>query len=203
MIDNEEKILAAARKVFIEKGFDGTRMQEIADEAGINKSLLHYYYRSKDKLFEFVFTSAFKGLFPIIAEMFMSNESLFDKIRSFTSKYMTLLQENPHIPMFVLHELSRNPQRLIQMVDGLARIKENNVVERMSALVKSEVDKGTINPIDVRQLMVNVVSLSIFPFIAKPILTNIFLGNDSDAFNSFIEQRKVEVAEFIINSIKK
>ncbi|HBF87364.1 MAG TPA: TetR/AcrR family transcriptional regulator [Bacteroidales bacterium] len=203
MIDNEQKILEAARKVFIQKGFDGARMQEIADEAGINKSLLHYYYRSKDKLFEVVFIDAFKGLFPIIEKVFTKEGTLFERIEQFVKAYISIIQNNPYIPMFVLHELNKNADKLPLLFNAITKAKENNLLGKLSMLIEIEVQKGTIRPIKAEQLFANIVSLSIFPFVSKPILKGILFDNNEDTYNQFIENRKTEVAEFIINSIKK
>ena len=114
--NTETLILDTARQIFIEKGFDGARMQEIADKAGINKALLHYYYRSKQKLFEAIFDESFKKIIPRIFEFMSSSKSLEFKIEQFVSSYIDILIENPHLPSFVLHELNRNPGRITDMV---------------------------------------------------------------------------------------
>ena len=99
----EKLIMEAAKKIFGRKGLDGARMQEIADEAGINKALVHYYFRSKEKLFEAVVNETFLSFFPKVLSL-MSNPSisLFKKIESFVNLYISLIQENPHIPGFMV-----------------------------------------------------------------------------------------------------
>jgi AcrR family transcriptional regulator len=110
--NTEEKIVQAAEKVFIEKGMAGARMQQIADEAGINKALLHYYYRSKEKLFSIVFRTAIRALIPNLIKSYNSREGDFQfKIRKFVDTYLTMMEKNPHIPGFVIHELN-NRSRL-------------------------------------------------------------------------------------------
>ena len=79
-LSTEKTILEAAKKVFLDKGFDGARMQEIADEAGINKALLHYYFRSKDKLFDAIFEEAFKQFLPNISDIMVSDISIEEKV---------------------------------------------------------------------------------------------------------------------------
>ncbi len=197
-LNTEQKILAAAKKVFVEKGLEGTRMQEIADEAGINKALLHYYFRSKDKLFEGVFRDAFFRLMPTIVSVLKEDVPLFDKIRLFTEQYIEIFNENRHIPGFVLHELSRNPHRIVSLISSTG-IRPEVFMKQ----VEEEVARGTIHPIDPRELVVNMLAMCIFPFVASPILNNILFRNDSEAYDAFIEKRKRTVPEFIINSIKK
>lgn len=197
-LNTEQKILLAAKKVFIEKGLEGARMQEIADEAGINKALLHYYFRSKDKLFEGVFREAFFRLLPTVIALLKQDIPLFEKIRLFTEQYIDIFKENHHIPGFVLHELSQNPGRVVALISTVG-IQPDIFIKQ----VNEEVRKGTIRPIDPRDLIVNMLAMCIFPFVAAPILKNIIFSEDQDAFNAFIEDRKRSVPEFIINSIKK
>lgn len=195
----EEKILAAAKKVFVQKGMAGARMQDIADEAGINKALLHYYFSNKEKLFEMIFTEAAAKLFPRINAIFESNQPLFEKIYNFCDEYIDVVMENPYLPMFVLYEINRDPAYFMRKVmpPGL---RPNPV--HFIAQIDAEVKKGTIRPISPLQLLLNLVSLTIFPFVAKPMI-QANLGLDEWQFRSTMEQRKKEIPEFIINSIKK
>jgi len=90
----EGTILEAAKKVFISHGFDGTSMQQIANEAGINKSLLHYYFRNKEKLFAAVFSYAFQNFIPQVQGILNSDISVFIKIERIVSEYMDMLLKN-------------------------------------------------------------------------------------------------------------
>lgn len=196
-LNTEQKILEAARLVFTQKGFEGARMQEIADEAGINKALLHYYYRSKDKLFEGVFREAFFTMVPQVMDLLKSEMPLFEKIRFFTSNYIEIFINNPFIPGFVLHELSVNPKRIVDLLSNMG-IQPALFLDQIQA----EIDKGIIKPIDPRNLLTNMLAMCIFPFVARPILQNILFTNDEQAFAQFVEDRKKAVPEFIINAIK-
>jgi AcrR family transcriptional regulator len=196
-INTEQKILEAAKKVFTLKGKGGARMQEIADEAGINKALLHYYYRSKDKLFEAVFIDAFFTMIPDVLDLLKADIPLFDKIEQFAKKYIDIFLENPFIPGFVMNELSQNPQRIVDLISNTG-VQPQFFINQ----VNEEVQKGSIKPVKPQHLIVNLLSMCIFPFIATPILKNILFNQDSEKFTEFIEQRKKEVPEFIINSIK-
>jgi AcrR family transcriptional regulator len=196
--ETEAIILDAARKVFIKKGFDGATMQKIADEAGINKALLHYYYRNKDRLFEAVFKEAFGKIIPRIQQVLFSKGPFFDKIAVFVESYISTLQNVPEIPIFILHELRRNPERIVELVKN-SGIQPALFVE----MVEAEIDKGTIKKVDPIQLLVNILAMCIFPFAARPIIEGFILNNDEEAFNSLIDKRKTEVTHFIINSIKR
>lgn len=200
--DTEQKIMDAAKEVFQQKGMTGARMQEIADKAGINKALLHYYYRTKEKLFDKVFEIAFSIFIPRMQEIMLSEKPVFEKIEFFIENYMDLLTKHPYIPIFVINELNRNPQILVNIFEKNIDIKENKLFEKIDAQIQAEVQKGIIKPIDTRNLMMNVIGLIVFPIAARPIIQGIMFDNDKKQYDTFLKQRKDFVKDFIINSIK-
>lgn len=195
--NTESQILDAAKNVFQRKGMDGSRMQEIADEAGINKAMLHYYYRSKKMLFEAVFKAAFSLLAPQLNKILNDNNSIEEKIRNFTASYISFIIKHPYLPNFIFQELNRNPEFILK----IQRNKEFPNIQKFKDQVTSEVKNGTIKPIKATQLFINIISLNIFPFIASPLLKGL-INVDDKAFKQLMEDRKTEVADFIINSIK-
>jgi len=195
----EEKILAAAKKVFTTKGMAGARMQDIADEAGINKALLHYYFRSKEKLFEVIFFEAAQKLFPRINLIFESDMPLFEKIENFAEQYITMMSENPYLPLFVLNEVSKEPEIFIKKIWGKQNMPHP---EKFLVQIEREVKNRTIKKVSPLHLLINLISLSVFPFVAKPMI-QFTLGLDEMQFKNVMQQRKKEVAKFIIDSIKK
>ncbi len=193
----EEKIIEAAEKVFIEKGLAGARMQEIADEAGINKALLHYYYRSKDKLFEMVFQVALKALAPNLLGSFKGDGDFFTKIERFVFSYLSLVEKNPHIPGFIINELSSNPKRLESMVGLL-----NFDLQPIFNAIEDEIEKGNIKAIEPKDLVLNIVALCVFPIVAKPMVKGILYKGSEEEYSAVLEKRKKEVAQFVISAIK-
>lgn len=193
----ERQILEAAKVVFLKKGFDGARMQEIANEAGINKALLHYYFRNKDRLFDAIFQEAFRQFLPRVTEILYSEKPFFEKIWGFIDGYMDLLLQNPHLPIFILHEIYRDPGRLIHILRG-AGIDP----EIFAGQIRKEVAAGTIQPVDGRHFIVNLISLCVFPFAGRPMIQGIMFGNDPDAYQKFLQERKTEVTLFIMNALK-
>lgn len=107
--DTEKKILEAAKEVFQQKGMDGARMQEIANAAGINKAMLHYYFRSKQLLFEAVFKNAFSLLSPQLNKVLNDDSSIEEKVKSFTHNYISFMKKHPYLPNFIIQESNRNP----------------------------------------------------------------------------------------------
>jgi TetR/AcrR family transcriptional regulator len=193
----ENTILEAAKKVFISHGFDGTSMQQIANEAGINKSLLHYYFRNKEKLFAAVFRYAFQNFIPQVQEIFISDVSIFVKLERIVSEYMDMLLKNEFIPAFILHEINRNPDGIFTIMQGTG-LNPERLIDQFVV----EIEKGHIRPMDPRDLIVNMVALCVFPVAAKQLMKRILFANDEVAYQRFLLERKKKVTEFIIQSIK-
>lgn len=194
----EQQILDAAKNVFQHKGMDGARMQEIADVAGINKAMLHYYYRSKQLLFEAVFKNVFSLLAPQLNTILNDDSPIEEKIRSFTSNYTAFMTKHPYLPNFIISELNRNHN----FIEKIKEVPGFPSLDKFKVKVAEEVHLGTIIPIDAEQLFVNILALNIFPFLAKP-LVKAFSKMDETTYANFIEARKTAVADFIINSIKR
>jgi TetR/AcrR family transcriptional regulator len=193
----EAKILEAAKKVFILNGFEGTSMQHIANEAGINKSLLHYYFRNKEKLFAAVFSYAFQNFVPQVQEILNSNTTIFTKIEHIVSEYMDMLLKNEFIPAFILHEINRNPDGIFAIMQG-SGLNPEIFIQQFTR----EIEKGNIRPVDPRHLIVNLIALCVFPIAAKPLMKRILFANDETAYKQFLGERAGKVTEFMIQSIK-
>ncbi len=196
-ITTEVGILEAAKRIFLRKGMEGARMQEIANEAGINKALLHYYFRSKQLLFEAVFKNAFQILAPQLNKVINDDSPLFDKIRKFSNNYISFIIKHPYLPNFIIQELNRNPQ----FVNKLIAEKHFPTFKKFKDQVNENIENGTIKPIDSSQLFINLMALNILPFLAAPLLKGFLTINDDD-YQQLLENRKTEVADFIINAIK-
>jgi TetR/AcrR family transcriptional regulator len=202
--NTETLIFDAAKKVFMRSGLEGARMQEIADTAGINKALLHYYFRSKERLFEAVFNDAFSKYIPALLEMMNSDLDLETKIRNFFDVHISFLQKNPELPMFIMNEIHRNPERIKTV------LFENTFSKnaKLYAQITEEMEKGNIPKMHPLQFVVNMLSLSIFPFLAQPLMTlllDMVKYKGKHTFEDFTNERKKILADYVINAcfIKK
>jgi len=195
----EDKIFEAATDVFVEKGLDGARMQDIADHAGINKALLHYYFRTKDKLFNAVFEMIAKKIFKKFAPVFDDDLNLEEKIRFFFREHISFLQANPRLPGFLLNEVNRNPARIKKLLNN---IDFNNIWLQLYEQHKNELQKYNISQETLPQIMISMAAMSVFPFAARGILEGVLdkMGLD---FNEYMEERKTFAADFVINALKK
>jgi TetR/AcrR family transcriptional regulator len=189
-IITQNKIAETARELFLEKGFDGVRMQELADRAEVNKGLLHHYFKNKQSLFDDVFANAIDQLFGEI-EVSLTNEgSLEDKINLIVDAYFDMLLANPKLPIFVLFELNREPElfhklfstdRISILINGL---KKNN---------KKINDKNAIH------IILTIVSLSVFPFMARPIVLKMVKNEEN--FSRLIEERRPMIKLLVSNLV--
>ncbi len=192
----EQKILEAAKKVFMQKGMYGARMQEIADVAGINKALLHYYFRDKKKLFQGIFQEMFKEFLPSAIGILDGEQTLEEKVYQFVDAYISMLSENQYLPVFVISEIHQNPEIIAQFKKLLLKVPASKFLQQL----QEGIDQGIYKPIPPNQFMVNLLSVCIFPFLAKPIITEALSMNDA-AFQEFINERKKILPEIILNTI--
>jgi len=192
----EDKILEAAKNVFVSKGMEGARMQEIADEAGINKALLHYYFRTKERLFEAIFAEIIKFAFPHITRIVKSDVPIASKIEQVIDAYIDLLIKHPFIPGFVLKELNRDPSGLFKLV-----IKFGLNPQVIFDEIQSAMDRGEIIQMPPRHLAANIISMCVFPFAARPIISFILFKDDQKALNIFYGERADIIKQFVINAV--
>lgn len=200
--NTEQLILEAARKVFIAKGMDGARMQEIADTAGINKALLHYYYRNKEKLFKLVFDQAFGEFLPRMEFLFSSGLPIQQKFVSFIHTYLEVMENNQFLPQFIVMEINRSPERVIELFRQFAGgvIKKN--LKILEKEIKEESEKGKIRYIEPRQLIVNILAMCIFPYLAEPLIKPIMFENDDRKYREFLATRTTVIENFMIDALK-
>lgn len=192
-ISTEERIKVAARKVFHQKGFAGTRTRDIAEEAGINHAMLNYYFRSKEKLFGIVMMETMAQFFKGVNLMLNDeNTSLDEKIDLIVSNYVDLLLKEPELPTFILNEVRPNPQAFVEQ-NPIKEALTHSVLTRQYA---EAVARGEITEPNLMQAILNVIGLVIFPFIAKPILTSI-INIPEEQYKALMLQRKTLIPQWI------
>jgi TetR/AcrR family transcriptional regulator len=203
--DTERRILDAAQRVFMRRGTAGARMQEIADEAGVNKALLHYYFRSKERLAEAIFERAAKGLLPPVVMVMSSDAQIEEKVERVVAHYLDTLSRSPFLPGYLLSELHHHPERVQRLVTmatgGPAESFAAGALAKLSAQIEERVRAGTMRPIEAGQFAANLISMCIFPFAARQLLQVAF-GWDQEAFESFIRTRRRELPGFFLNALR-
>ena len=199
--DTEADILKAAEQEFMLKGFDGAKTASIAQSAGVTHAMLHYYFRTKEQLFERILADKMSLMGRSVLTAFGNSQlPLLDRLKDGMSRHFDFLMENPDLPRFIVNEVFSRPERYELMRKDISRI-----VDKLMQGVQQELDtlaaQGKIVPIDVRMLMLDVVSLNIFPFIAYPVIEPIF-GNIAVDREQFFALRKAENIEVIMRRIK-
>ncbi len=192
----EEKIVEAAKVVFVRKGMDGARMQEIADEAGINKALLHYYFRSKEKLFDAIFERIIGMAFPKISQILFSDMDFKSKVEQAVDTYLDLLLKHPYLPAFILKEVNRDASLFFSLIKKMG-FDPRPVYD----VVADAMDRGEIVRMKPEHLIVNVIALCVFPFAGRPMISYVAFGGDKQATKVFFEERKQVVKEFVLRAI--
>ena len=195
-IDIETKILEAATTVFIQKGLAGASMQDIADEAGISRTSLHYYYRSKDKLFDTVFEHVVGALILQQRHIINADMPLAEKLKMFVDNSLDFLLDNPGCVSFIVHDLNATPERMIKLI-----ISRNLNIERLKEQITDEMKNGRNNEFDVAQFWASLIGMCIMPFVAKPMITKFFLNESEERFRDFINNRKQHILDFLMKYI--
>jgi TetR/AcrR family transcriptional regulator len=203
-LTKEEIILNAACDVFIEKGLSGARTQEIADRAGINKTLLHYYFRTKENIFARILQSVFSS-FLVEIDSAISDEAPFPvALRTFIDSFVDYIAARPRVPLFIMQELSRGGKIVREVIS--ATLERVNLPNRMVRLITKGIEEGNLEPVDPTQTVVTVLGACIYYFVAEPIigavLSKIQPGMVLDR-ERFIAQRKEEIFKVLYYGLKK
>jgi len=193
----EEKIYEAARRIFILKGMEGARMQEIADEAGINKALLHYYFRSKENLFKAVFKDIFSKFFLKVRGELFSDISAQEKLIVFIDNYIDMIQANPYVPQFIINELNRDP-----MVLKTLMFESGIEPQKLLEMFLNQVQLSNFSKLDPRHIVVSLLGMLVFPVVARPLLQIIYFNDDQEAYTQFLNERKEIVKSMIFKLIE-
>jgi TetR/AcrR family transcriptional regulator len=200
LTDTEQKIVDAAATEFLKKGIAGARTQTIADLAGINKALLHYYFRSKEKLFEIVVERVIRRVLHQILGNISSEADFETWLKQFIHNYLTAISGNPMVTRFMLWEIEAGGGRIAMIFKeafGIQTFEENPLYK----VVNQAVLDGKIRPVDPIQFIISMLAVCIFPFVARPILEKIVPGLDIRS-EEFLKQREEAVFDLIWNGVK-
>ena len=198
----EQKIIDVAEKIFMDKGFDSTSTTDIAKKVGCNQALIHYYFRTKENLFQQIFYKKFEDLMILLSSPLFDKSTLNDKIKACIDSYFTTLENNPKLPILIINELLTKPERRKFIHDFiLGNPKRIELYKNFCTLINKEIKCGNIRKIEPIDLIINIISLTAFTFISQPIITQ-FIGSEKPVTTDFIEHRKEEIITLIINGIK-
>lgn len=196
----EQRIFDAALEVFARKGQDGTRMQEIADHAQINRALLHYYFRNKSQLYEAVFVHAFGQFIRGFAQKLKAEQSFEDALRAFVNGYIDYIQEHQDMARLMLNDclcggpvLNRYLTKAMEDPDGFPGLLMEDRIVRA-------IEDGDVRDVDPGQTMITIVSACLFFFVALPTV-RIFHPEVREDFDAFVESRKGHVVDVVLRGL--
>ncbi len=200
--NKENEILIAAELEFLTKGFDGARTTSIANSAGVTHAMLHYYFRTKEQLFERIVNDKLETLSHSMATILGdSSQPIIDRIKGGIESHFDFISKNPLLPRFIINEIISRPERY-----EILNKQVSNFIDNVYKDFQNEIDKasarGEVEKIDIRMLLISIMSLNIFTFVAYPFMEPI-MGDLMTNREDFLQARKLENVETILRRIKK
>lgn len=195
LTDMETRIIEAAKRVFVRQGYETATMSDIAREAGIGRTALHYYYRTKERLFEAIFGQLMSVLLPNIDRIMEEEKSMLDKLPAIIDQYITLVQANPSLPLFIVNELNRDPEHLYHTI--LKDPERIQPILRMRKQMEQEMKRGLLCPMPLEDVVTALIGLIVFPMLIRRPLTDLFMEGNRDAFEAFLLRRRLLITEII------
>ena len=199
----EKRILWVAERLFLEKGFSGTSTTEIAKAVGCNQALIHYYFRTKEKLFWDIFSPKMEQVVEYLDTPLDANVDFLERIRNIIDFYFGMLELDEHLAPFIVNELIMHPGRWEQFRQRFLRNESSsNAYDRFEKMVEEEIAKGTIRPVQTIDIMLDIMSLCISTFIVAPM--GFALGEcDTDSRKEYLSHRKAAVTDLVISGLRK
>lgn len=198
--NTEQAIMQAAENEFIEKGYAGSKTTQIAKAAGVTHAMLHYYFRTKENLFNQVFQVKSQLIAASFSSIVENDLPFFEKIKIGVETHFDIIAQNPRLPIFILNEILANKERK----DTCQKIFQPTIRETIAKLrtsIEKEAAKGTIRFIDPVDLILTIVSLNVFTFIAEPVI-KLATQESHESYQKFIQHRKQENVETILSRLK-
>ena len=199
--DTESRILQAAENEFFEKGYAGARTASIAEAAGVTHAMLHYYFRTKDKLFERIVSEKISMLADILLSAIGdANLPLEERIRQGIGRHFDFISANRDLPRFIVNEVLSRSEQIDTMKGNIQNIV-NELLDNLQLEIDEYAAKGCCRQVDARMLLIDIVSLNVFPFMAAPIVYGA-IGDSYGDYDEFLAIRKKENVETILNKLK-
>jgi TetR/AcrR family transcriptional regulator len=200
-LDARDRILQAAKDVFVAKGIAGARMQEIADRASVNKAMIHYYFTSKNALYETVILTAMQGFLESVRPVLVDGDrTTEERIRQFVAGYFDFLRRHPDIPRLLMQVMLTPGSDLPSMIAKAQGNADFMGGQPIVDMIEGGSSTGEIRPVDPTQTAVSIISMSVFSFIAGPVLRAVFFPHDG-AEDKFMEEREASVVDLLLNGL--
>lgn len=196
-LEVKDKILHVARDLFVKNGYNGTSIRDIAAASSTNVAMINYYFRSKYNLFEIIFEDSLEILTSQLFKVFNSDESIFKLIEDLINTYYNTLIENPQIPIFILNEINLDPDRLTKRVLGR---KPDEKIMIIYHRFEKEIEKGTIKRMPVLDVLLNILSMCVFPFMFERLAIKV-ADKTSEQYHIVLKEHKKHVIDFVVSAL--
>jgi AcrR family transcriptional regulator len=201
-LDTEQRILEAAEAEFIENGFLNAKTVNIAERAGVSHSMLHYYYRTKEKLFQKVYAAKIQVFSSLVNEIYEKDLSFFDMLRFFIEIQFDFMERNPKFPFFLLNEILSNQENRRLLLETIF-CKKPKARLRLNELMQIEIEKGNICPMKLSELLLDIIFLNVSTFIVLPILQELYPQAKDEKFQKkALQERKEHIVEFVMKAVR-
>ncbi|MDR1543823.1 MAG: TetR/AcrR family transcriptional regulator [Prevotellaceae bacterium] len=200
-LNTEQIILAAAEAEFLEKGYGNAKTVGIAARASVSHSMLHYYFRTKEQLFQKIFKEKVETITQMFSGIFEQNRAFEEVIRSFVETQFNFLMQNQRLPQFVISEIILNKNNRQWAIETLFP-QIFPIYCALEKMLNDEISKGTIRRISIRDLTLNIISINIAVFVALPVVKEAFQLNDSEVLDNFLVQKREINVQFILNALR-
>jgi len=199
--NNEQLILEAAEIEFLEKGYKNAATTAIAKRAGVTHAMLHYYFRTKENLFQRIFLQKIQMLSEIFEDIYGKELPFTETVRLFIEEQFNFVAKNPQLPRFFLNEISANKENRNLLFEVVVP-KASVIFQKINALLNNEIAAGRVRPIALPNLMMNILSINISTFLALPSLQDIFPITNSAALTNFLNERRESNVQFVLNALR-
>lgn len=199
--NTEQAILQAAEELFLEQGFEQTTTKQIAQRAGCNQALLHYYYRTKDNLFVQIFEEKAKFIATHFLDINLTAQTLEERISQMVEVHFELFRKNPRLVPFLLKEVLSDPVRVAPILDKIKQYMVK-IFGKIDEALHEEIEKGAARPVSTLNVILTLVSLDMAPFIIAPVLQRV-LDLTDEQLDEQLDKRKPEVVEILLRQIRK
>ena len=199
--NTEQAILKAAEELFLEQGFEQTTTKQIAQQAGCNQALVHYYFRTKDNLFVQIFEEKAKFIATHFLDINLTAQTLEERISQMVEVHFELFRKNPRLVPFLLKEVLSDPVRVAPILDKIKQYMVK-IFGKIDEALHEEIEKGAARPVSTLNVILTLVSLDMAPFIIAPVLQRV-LDLTDEQLDEQLDKRKPEVVEILLRQIRK
>ena len=198
---SEQILLQVAEEVFLEKGYRNAKMLAIAERANVSHTMLHYYFRNKENLFQTIFMKKIQMVSLSFEEIFDRHLPFFETVRLIIESQFDFVAKNPKLPFFILNEILSNKDNRALVFEALSpKVKDISVF--FKTMLSDEIEKGTIRPVSMSDFLMSIVSINLTTFILLPVMDVLSLANGNSDVDKILRDRRESNVQFILNALR-